>query len=138
MRRRKVRTYKGLHRENGMSRSKKALHARGRACTTLYKSHACKGMCLYLPQDVVQRVGSRGPQGEFARALCARLLPQLISTQHVEELLKLACEEAPLEENLLGSALELLVDAAAASPALFAGPTPQVGFSCSTVMEEQC
>ncbi len=83
-------------------------------------------MCLHLPQDVVQRVGSRGPQGDFAKALCARLVPQLISTQHVEELLKLASEEAPLDDAYLGSTLELLVDAAEASPSLFAGPVPQV------------
>ena len=83
-------------------------------------------MCLHLPQDVVQRVGSRGPQGDFARALCARILPQLISTQHVEELLKLACEEALMDDNFVGSALELLVDAAAAAPSLFAGPALQV------------
>lgn len=44
-------------------------------------------------QDIVQRVGSKGPMGEFARALCAQLTPQLITVQHLAELLKLAQEE---------------------------------------------
>lgn len=83
-------------------------------------------MCLHLAQDVVQRVGSRGALGDFARAVCARLAPQLMSTQHVEELLKLAQQEAPLGGICLGSALELLVDVAANSPSLFAELAPQV------------
>lgn len=88
--------------------------------------HACERMCLHLAQDVVQRVGSRGALGDFARAVCARLAPQLMSMQHVEELLKLAQKEAPLGGIYLGSALELLVDVAANSPSLFAELAPQV------------
>ncbi|BDA45205.1 Sister chromatid cohesion protein PDS5 homolog A [Coccomyxa sp. Obi] len=79
-----------------------------------------------LSKDIVQRIGSRGAPGDFARAVCARLSPQLMSTQHVEELLKLAQEEAPLGGIYLGSALELLVDVAANSPSLFAELAPQV------------
>jgi hypothetical protein len=77
-------------------------------------------------QDVVQRVGSKGPLGDFARALCARLSPQLISSQHVEELLTIAADEALPDEAFLQAVLIMLTDAAAAAPGLYAGRSSQV------------
>ena len=78
-------------------------------------------------QDIVQRVGSKGPMGEFARALCAQLTPQLITVQHLAELLKLAQEEDnPPDEVFLDAVLRLLADTALAGPRMLASLEPQV------------
>ena len=71
----------------------------------------------------MQRVGSKGPLAEFARGLCSRLAPQLISAQHVAELLQAAGaqSEKPLDEPFLAGMLKLLVDTSVAAPALFTG-----------------
>ena len=81
----------------------------------------------YSVQDVVQRVGSKGPMGEFARALCAQLTPQLIAVQHLTELLKVAKEEEdPPDEAFLDAVLRLLADSALAAPRMTASLEPQV------------
>lgn len=92
-------------------------------------SPVCEVMLPVL-QDVVQRVGSRGPLGDFAKALCARLAPQLIPVQLIEELLNMAQHDDATDYPLSSSILELLVDSAKASPSLFAGVMPKV---CSVV-----
>jgi hypothetical protein len=80
-------------------------------------------------QDVVQRIGSKGPLADFARALCARLSPQLIAAPHVAELLRMAAGkgDGAADEALLAGVLALLVDIADAAPTLFQGAVPQVG-----------
>ena len=83
---------------------------------------------LHAPQDVVQRIGSKGPLADFARALCARLSPQLIAAPHVAELLRMAGGKGDdaLDEAFLAGVLALLVDIADAAPTLFQGAVPQV------------
>ena len=84
-------------------------------------------------QDVVQRVGSKGALADFARGLCARLSPQLLSAQHIGELLRMAKGgdaagkgSDALDPAFQAGVLLLLADAAAAAPSLFAGLVPQV------------
>lgn len=86
----------------------------------------------FFVQDVVQRVGSKGPLAEFARGLCARLAPQLLSAQHVAELLRAAGAQAeePLDEPFLAGMLKLLVDTSVAAPALFTNLSGKVGLQC--------
>lgn len=75
----------------------------------------------------MQRVGSKGPMGDFARGLCAQLTPQLITVQHLLELLKLAQEEEePPDEAFLDAILRLLADTALAAPHMVASLEPQV------------
>lgn len=77
----------------------------------------------------MQRIGSKGPLADFARALCARLSPQLIAAPHVAELLRMAAGKGDdaLAEGLQAGVLALLVDIADAAPTLFQGLVPQVG-----------
>lgn len=95
-------------------------------CSLTASLHACA-------QDVVQRVGSKGPLADFARGLCARLSPQLLCAQHVAELLRMATGagaaatgNGALDPAFLAGVLLLLADAAGAAPSLFAGFAPQV------------
>ena len=75
----------------------------------------------------MQRIGSKGPMGDFAKALCAHLTPQLLTTQHLEQLLRVVqLEDAVPEEEFLKAALRLLADSAQAAPRMFAGLEPQV------------
>lgn len=75
----------------------------------------------------MQRVGSKGAMGEFAKALCAHLTPQLITVRHLAELLKLAqAEESPPDEAFLEATLRLLADSALAAPRIIASLEPQV------------
>ncbi len=68
-------------------------------------------------QDVVQRIGSKGAMGDFAKALCAHLTPQLLTAQHLEQLLRIVqLEDAVPEEEFLKAALRLLADSAQAAP----------------------
>ena len=77
-------------------------------------------------QDVVQRIGSKGAMGDFAKALCAHLTPQLLTAQHLEQLLRIVqLEDAVPEEEFLKAALRLLADSAQAAPRMFAGLEPQ-------------
>lgn len=86
------------------------------------------------PQDIVQRVGSEGPMGDFARALCAHLSPQLITVQHLAALLGVVQqseegdegEGGPPDEAFLGAALRLLADSALSAPRMIASLEPQV------------
>ena len=65
--------------------------------------------------------------GDFVRALCAQLTPQLITVQHLAELLKLAQEEdGPPDEAFLDAILRLLADSALAAPRMVASLEPQV------------
>ena len=65
--------------------------------------------------------------GDFARALCAQLTPQLLTVQHLAELLKLAQEEeGPPDEAFLDAILRLLADTALAAPRMLASPELQV------------
>ena len=83
-------------------------------------------------QEIVQRVGSKGPMGDFARALCAHLTPQLITVQHLAELLKLAQKEGGAQdEEYLDAVLCLLADSALAAPRMIASLEPQVPESCT-------
>lgn len=64
--------------------------------------------------------------GDFAKALCAHLAPQLLTAQHLEQLLRtVQLEEAVPEEEFLKAALRLLADSAQAVPRMFAGLEPQ-------------
>ena len=75
----------------------------------------------------MQRVGSKGPMGDFARALCAQLAPQLITAQHLAELLKMVMrEDEPPDEAFLDAVLRLLADSALAAPRMTASLEPQV------------
>ena len=64
--------------------------------------------------------------GDFAKALCAHLTPQLLTAQHLEQLLRIVqLEDAVPEEEFLKAALRLLADSAQAAPRMFAGLEPQ-------------
>ena len=74
----------------------------------------------------MQRIGSKGAMGDFAKALCAHLTPQLLTAQHLEQLLRIVqLEDAVPEEECLKAALRLLADSAQAAPRMFAGLEPQ-------------
>ena len=103
------------------------------------------GPCI-CAQDVVQRIGSKGPLADFARGLCARLSPQLLSAQHLGELLRMAKGNDAaaggsdaLDPAFLAGVLLLLADSSAAAPSLFAGFVPAVPapfrlIGCATVL----
>ena len=64
--------------------------------------------------------------GDFAKALCAHLTPQLLTAQHLEQLLRIVqLEDAVPEEEFLKAGLRLLADSAQAAPRMFAGLEPQ-------------
>ncbi|KAA6416440.1 MAG: hypothetical protein FRX49_13587 [Trebouxia sp. A1-2] len=81
-----------------------------------------------LAKDTVQRIGSKGFVGEFAKCLCARLSPNLFAPEHMQGLLEVAAEEAGDKEDstYLTAVLDLLVGCAASAAALFADLGHQV------------
>ena len=84
--------------------------------------------------DIVQRVGGKGQLGNLARALCARLAPSLIAAEHMAGIVRLVNDCATSPDSPDARAMvDLLMDAAAAAPSLFAGLLPDVrphGMSC--------
>ncbi|DBA74057.1 TPA: hypothetical protein ACH3X1_010871 [Trebouxia sp. C0004] len=86
-------------------------------------------------KDTVQRIGSKGFAGEFARCVCARLSPNLIAPEHLRGLLEVAAEEAGDREDntYLTAVLDLLVGCAASAPALFA----DLGYQVAGLLESK-
>lgn len=90
-------------------------------------------------KDTVQRIGSKGATGDFAKSLFTRLTPSLVSGQVVDELLGMALRAAddPHNKGREQAALRaFLADTAKVAPSLFAGCIQQV--SCWSYIHPAC
>ena len=75
----------------------------------------------------MQRLGSKGVLGDFARSLCNLLAPNLVAPMHVVGLMRLARSQ---EEAAAPVAQDLLLQLAPADPGLVAASADQVLAGC--------
>ena len=88
---------------------------------TAWQARPHRALCI--PQDVVQRVGSRGAVADVTRSLCAKLAPTLLAPATAAALVGAALAAAREDggPDFVRAVLGLLADAAAAAPSLFSG-----------------
>ena len=73
---------------------------------------------------LLQRLGTKGALGDFARSLCTLLAPSLVAPSHVVGLTRIARSQ---DEAAAAAAQDLLLLLAPAAPGLVAASADQVG-----------